>query len=144
MIVGLIRYNLASKENDSELIETFKVKVIVRLRRFKLPEDAGFAQSVTSTSMLLDPDTSLPVIEDPCVRKQIKKFILDMIKAQRPPETRKDDQGISPSKKLKTMSSYLEGYFSDEEEATYTIAEELNGYMQEKVRRRSTKDPLLW
>ena len=53
MIMGLIRYNLAPKM--TELKETFKVKVIIGLRRFSLPDDTGLVQSVTTTSMLLDP-----------------------------------------------------------------------------------------
>ena len=41
------------------------------------------------------------------------------------------------------MCSYLEGFFP-EEESTDSIEEEMNGYIQERVTRRSTKDPLLW
>ena len=83
MIVGLIKYNLAPKENDSELIDTFKVKVIFGLRsRFIMPDDPGFARSATATSMLPDPrHKSLAVIEDPNTRKEVQNVILGMIKA---------------------------------------------------------------
>ena len=145
MIVGLIKYNLAPKENDSELIETFKVKVIVGLRsRFIMPDDPGFARSAAATSMLLGPrHKSLAVIEDPNTRKEVQNVVLGMIKALGTPKAQKVEEEESPVKKVKSVCSYLEGFFP-EEESTDSIEEEMNGYIQEIVTRRSTKHPLLW
>ena len=81
MVVSLIKNYLVCKEAGSQVIETVKCKVIVRLRsRFKMLDNPIFAQSAIAVSILLGPThKNLAVIEDPEVKEQIKAFILDCI-----------------------------------------------------------------
>ena len=146
MIVGLIKNDLAPKECDTEVIETFKCTVIVGLRsRFPMPNDSTFPQSALAAAILLDPrHKSLAVIEDIDVKEQLKQVVFNMMKADIDPGTLAKEELHSPAKKQRTVSSYLEGDFSDEDGEQDTLDSELNEYLHEKVTRRSTRDPLLW
>lgn len=146
MIMGLIRNDLAPNVDDIEVIETFKVKAIVGLRsRFLMPDDPLFCQSAIAVATLLDPrHKSLTVIEDPSVKERLKKFVFDTMKAETEPQATLKQEAASPAKKQKTVSSYLEGDFSDEETERDSLEDELNQYLQEKVTRKGTRDPLLW
>ncbi len=149
MITGLIKNDLAPNQEDTEVIETFKVKVIVGLwSRFKLPDDENFGQSALAGAVLLDPRyKSLVVIDDPEVRKDIVGSVLQMLDSEHKDESAKESAKTgAPAKKLKTVCSYLEGEFSDndEDEIGNTAENELQRYLQEKVTRKGTKDPLAW
>lgn len=145
MITGLIKNDLAPKEDDTETIETFKVKVIVGLRsRFTLPDDEHFSESAVAVSILLDPRfKNLSVIEDPGVKEQLKNFVASILKAQTEVKPKIKEEEPSPAKKQKSVASYLEGDFSDDEEEDNTECE-LKQYLQEKVSRRSARNPLMW
>ena len=145
MITGLIKNELAPQPDDTETIQTFKVKVIVGLRsRFTLPDEPSFAQSAIAISMLLDPrHKNLSVIEDPRVKEQLQNVIGSILKAQDEGKTKIKEEAPSPAKIKKSVASYLEGDFSDDEQED-NIECELKQYIQEKVSKRSAKNPLIW
>ncbi len=95
-----------------------------------------------AAAILLGPrHKSLAVIDDPEVREQLKKFILDLLKMQQE-EQEPQKTETPPLKKQRTVSSYLEGDFSDKEPDTADA--ELEQYLREKVSRISAKNPLMW
>ena len=50
MVIGLIKHDLAPQEDDSDVVETFKCKVIVGLRsRICLPDDPGFCSCCSNS-----------------------------------------------------------------------------------------------
>ena len=146
MVVGLIKNDLTPRENDSDITETFKCKVIVGLRsRISFPDNDGFPHSAVAVALLLDPrHKSLSVIDDLEVREQLKNFVLDLLRKQQQEETPQNDtkDQLPPCKKQRTVSSYLEGDFSDEE--SDSIEDEMRQYLHDKVTRASTKNPLMW
>ena len=146
MVIGLIKNDLAPRENDSNIIETFKCKVIVGLRsRISLPDTPGFPHSAVAVALLLDPrHKSLSVIDDLEVREQLKNFVLGLLRKQQQEEIPQNDikDQLPPCKKQKTVSSYLEGDFSDEK--SDSIEHEMRQYLHDKVTRVSTRNPLMW
>ena len=145
MINGLSKNELAPNDGDAEIIKTFKEKVVNGLKRFKMPESEMFAQSAMAVATLLDPrHKSLSIIADQNIKLALKNFVLSLLEAQSNTGNNIKQEQPSPAKKQKSVFSYLDGDFSDDDENESSLESELDSYLVERVTKRGQKNPLQW
>ena len=138
MLLSLMRYDLEVKEHDSEVVGTLKNKTVNGLRsRNVCPDDPEFPVSAVAVATFLDPRyKGLRFINTEEVKFKIKCMVLDLIRAV---ETDAREQ-VSPVKKRKTVSSYLDGDYV-EETSDRNVESEMLRYESEPV---LIKNPLDW
>ena len=142
MLCLLIQNDLQDTGSDSAIIRKVKNDIILGLvKRFTMLGDEHFHITLQAVASFLDPRyKTLKYIQNVAVQSQVKSFVLHLMRSEINVANVQPSTKEPPTKKKKTVLSYLEGDYSGDIDKN-DPEEELIRYQAEPVLIRN---PLDW